>query len=136
MTFNTEVIGCYWQQQTGEWLVKLKETNTTTGATRIFEDRCHVLLHGTGILNNYKWPNIPGIEKFKGKVLHTAKWDKDYQEEQWKKDKVVVIGSGASSIQTVPTMQPHVKQMDVFVRTGESQNHLLLVSPSVVAMPI
>jgi hypothetical protein len=28
-----------------------------------------------------------------------------------------VIGSGASSIQTVPGMQPHVKHMDVFVRT-------------------
>jgi len=68
MTFSTEVIGCYWQQQTGEWLVKLKQTNTTDGSTRIFEDRCHMLLHGTGILNNFKWPNIEGMEKFKGKV--------------------------------------------------------------------
>ena len=68
MTFNTEVIGCYWQQQTGEWLVKLKQTNTADGSTRIFEDRCHMLLHGTGILNNFKWPNIEGMEKFKGKV--------------------------------------------------------------------
>lgn len=29
-----------------------------------------------------------------------------------------MLGSGASSIQTVPTMQPHVKHMDIFVRTG------------------
>jgi hydroxyversicolorone monooxygenase len=28
-----------------------------------------------------------------------------------------VIGSGASSIQTVPNMQPHAKHLDVFVRT-------------------
>jgi len=119
MTFNTEVIGCYWQQQTGEWLVKLKETDPATGSTvREFEERCHVLLHGTGILNNFKWPNIEGMEKFKGKIIHTARWPNDYQQEEWKNDRVAVIGSGASSIQTVPNMQPHAKHLDVFVRTG------------------
>lgn len=117
MHFNTEVVGCYWQQDTGEWLVKIKETSPE-GITRLFEDRCHVLLHGTGILNNFKWPSIEGIEKFKGRITHTARWPKEYQAEQWKNDKVAIIGSGASSIQTVPTMQPHVKHMDIFVRTG------------------
>ncbi|KAL6242616.1 hypothetical protein RBB50_010262 [Rhinocladiella similis] len=117
MTFKSEVIGCYWQQETGEWLVKLKQTNAD-GTTRLFEDRCHVLLHGTGILNNFKWPNIEGMEKFKGRIIHTARWPKDYQAEEWKNDRVAVIGSGASSIQTVPTMQPHVKHLDIFVRTG------------------
>ncbi|KAK2051419.1 hypothetical protein LY76DRAFT_610632 [Colletotrichum caudatum] len=37
---------------------------------------------------------------------------------QWKADRVAVIGSGASSVQVVPAMQPYVKQMHVFVRTG------------------
>lgn len=117
MHFNQEIVGCYWQQETGEWLVKIKETKSD-GTTRLFEDRCHVLLHGTGILNNFKWPSIEGIEKFKGRITHTARWPKDYQAEQWKGDRVAIIGSGASSIQTVPTMQPHVKHMDIFVRTG------------------
>lgn len=117
MNFNSEIVGCYWQQDTGEWLVKIKETKPD-GSTRLFDDRCHVLLHGTGILNNFKWPNIEGMEKFKGRIVHTARWPENYQSEEWKKDRVVVIGSGASSIQTVPTMQPHAKHMDVFVRTG------------------
>ena len=117
MHFNNEIVGCYWQQDTGEWLVKIKETKPD-GTTRLFDDRCHVLLHGTGILNNFKWPKIEGMEKFKGRIIHTARWPENYQAEQWKGDRVAVIGSGASSIQTVPTMQPHVKHMDVFVRTG------------------
>lgn len=50
--------------------------------------------------------------------MHTAVWPSDYQKEQWGNDRVAVIGSGASSIQTVPTMQPHTKHLDVFVRTG------------------
>ncbi len=95
MTFSTEVIGCYWQQETGEWLVKLKQTNSD-GTTRLFEDRCHMLLHGTGILNNFKWPVIEGMETFKGKIMHTARWPKDYEPDQWKKDRVAVIGSGVS----------------------------------------
>jgi cation diffusion facilitator CzcD-associated flavoprotein CzcO len=48
----------------------------------------------------------------------TARWPKDYQEEQWKSESVAIIGSGASSIQTLPTMQPHVKHIDVYVRTA------------------
>lgn len=67
MTFRTEVVGCFWNQDKGEWLVKLKETEAD-GSTRLFEDTCNLLLHGTGILNNFKWPKIEGMEKFKGKV--------------------------------------------------------------------
>jgi hydroxyversicolorone monooxygenase len=36
------------------------------------------------------------MEKFKGKIMHTARWPKDYQAEQWKQDRVAVIGSGVS----------------------------------------
>jgi len=31
---------------------------------------------------------------------------------------VAIIGSGASSVQTVPSMQPYAKHLDVFVRTA------------------
>src|SRR3954467_15779577 len=41
-----------------------------------------------------------------------------YQKEQWKDESIAIIGSGASSIQTLPTMQPHVKHIDVYVRTA------------------
>ncbi|RAL65936.1 hypothetical protein DID88_005597 [Monilinia fructigena] len=41
---------------------------------RVFEETCDLLLHATGILNNFKWPDIKGIEKFKGRVIHTARW--------------------------------------------------------------
>ena len=118
MNFHSEVIGCTWNEEKGEWLVKIRE-QLPGKEPREFQDHCHLLLHGTGILNNYKWPDIPGLkDKFRGKVIHTATWPKDYQEEQWANDRVAIIGSGASSIQTVPTMQPHAKHLDVFVRTG------------------
>lgn len=117
MTFNTEVIRAEWQDDVGKWKITLRQ-KTPTGEEREFEEECDVFLYASGLLNNYKWPAIKGINKFKGRIAHTARWPDDYQSEQWKNERVAVIGSGASSIQTVPTMQPHVKHLDVFVRTG------------------
>lgn len=35
----------------------------------------HVLVNATGILNRWKWPVIPGLQSFKGQLLHSAAWD-------------------------------------------------------------
>lgn len=94
MTFDTEVVGCWWEEKEGMWRVKLKETKD--GKSREFEETCHLLLHGTGILNNFKWPKIPGLDQFKGKVVHTARWPENYQKQEWANDRVAIIGSGAS----------------------------------------
>ncbi|KAH6259915.1 hypothetical protein HBI42_095670 [Parastagonospora nodorum] len=117
MTFNTEVVRAEWQEETGKWKVTLKQ-KSPSGEEKEFVEECDLLLYATGILNNYKWPKIKGINSFKGKIVHTATWPEDYQREQWANDRVAIIGSGASSIQTVPTMQPHAKHLDIFVRTG------------------
>ncbi|EEH33494.1 sterigmatocystin biosynthesis monooxygenase StcW [Paracoccidioides lutzii Pb01] len=103
MTFNTLITGSYWEEEEGEWRVTLRQI-APDGTERETEERCN--------------PDIEGLERFKGRMIHRARWPKDYQEEQWKGERVAVIGSGASSIQTVPGMQPHVKHLDIFVRTA------------------
>lgn len=67
MKFNTEVVGCYWQEATKQWLVKLRQ-QLPDGSIREFDDTCHILLHCTGVLNHFQWPQIDGLERFKGKV--------------------------------------------------------------------
>jgi hypothetical protein len=69
MTFNTEIIGCYWNEETGQWTVKLKQSSGSV--VKQFEETCDLLLHATGILNNFKWPDIKGLDSFKGKVIRT-----------------------------------------------------------------
>ena len=44
----------------------------------MFADSCDVLLSASGVLNSWKWPSIPGLHTFKGKLLHSAKWDEEY----------------------------------------------------------
>lgn len=117
MTFNTEVVRAEWQDEAGKWKVTLRQ-KSSSAEEKEFVEECDLLLYASGILNNYKWPSIKGINSFKGKIVHTATWPSDYNKEEWAKNRVAIIGSGASSIQTVPTMQPHAKHLDIFVRTG------------------
>lgn len=68
MNFNSEIVGAYWQDETSEWKVEIKQ-QLTDGSIKISEQRCDVLLYGTGILNSYKWPDIGGLDSFNGKVI-------------------------------------------------------------------
>ena len=116
MRFNVQVTGAAWDEQSAQWKIKGRRT-LQDGATEELEDECDVFLYCTGLLNNWQWPNLDGLRDFKGRLVHSARWPEDFEASQWKGQRVAVIGSGASSIQIVPTMQPHVAGLDVFVRT-------------------
>lgn len=44
----------------------------------VYQDQADILISGTGSLNNWKWPAIPGLHDFKGKLMHSARWDESY----------------------------------------------------------
>jgi len=46
-------------------------------------------------------PELPGIERFAGRVVHPQKWTPDIE---WAGKRVVVIGSGATAVTLVPAM--------------------------------
>lgn len=41
-------------------------------------DEGDVLITGTGLLNEMKWPSIEGLHQFQGRLLHTANWDENF----------------------------------------------------------
>jgi hypothetical protein len=63
MTFNTEVVGCFWDEDQGEWRVKLRKQAPGQEPVE-FEDQCHLLLYGAGVLNNPKVcpPNCSSLQ--------------------------------------------------------------------------
>ena len=89
----------------------MKVQNTITGET--FSDYCDILINAGGILNAWRWPAIPGLEKYKGKLLHTANWDPNVD---LTGKHVGLIGNGSSGIQVLPTIQPHVRKVTTFIR--------------------
>jgi cation diffusion facilitator CzcD-associated flavoprotein CzcO len=69
----------------------------------MFRRECNVLINACGVLNNWKWPSIPGLHDFKGHLTHSAQWDWNYD---FKDKKIAVIGAGSSAIQIIPELRP------------------------------
>ncbi|RMJ21396.1 monooxygenase [Aspergillus sp. HF37] len=106
---RSQVVEAVWNEENGKW--QLKVQNTANNA--VHSDQCDVLISATGSLNHWKWPSIPGLHDFKGKLMHSASWDEDYD---YTGKKVAVIGNGSSGIQIVPGMLPDVSHIDHYVR--------------------
>lgn len=67
MLFNSEVMGCHWNEVQGIWTVKIVQT-LPDGTQREIQDTCDLLLQCTGVLSRPKLPKIEGLDRFKGKV--------------------------------------------------------------------
>jgi len=74
-----------------------------------------LLISGMGPLTEPKLPDVPGIESFQGKTMHSARWEHDYP---LAGKRVASIGTGASAIQYVPAIQEQVQKLYVFQRTA------------------
>jgi cation diffusion facilitator CzcD-associated flavoprotein CzcO len=72
------------------------------------------VIGATGVLTQPKPPDIPGLEKFGGPVMHTARWKDDLALDG---KRVAVIGTGASAVQVIPEIAPAVEHLTVFQRT-------------------
>ncbi|MFT6248778.1 MAG: cation diffusion facilitator CzcD-associated flavoprotein CzcO [Cognaticolwellia sp.] len=105
MQFNTSVKEAKYDSDNQSWIVY-----TTDGLLR-----SKFVIFATGGLSEPVIPNVPGIENFKGKIFHSAKWDHDYD---LKGKKVASIGTGASAIQFVPRIADKVEKLTVFQRTA------------------
>jgi cation diffusion facilitator CzcD-associated flavoprotein CzcO len=73
-----------------------------------------VFICGVGALSEPSIPSLPGLERFEGKVMHSARWDHGYALDG---RKVAVIGTGASAVQFIPEIQPKVGRLFLFQRT-------------------
>jgi cation diffusion facilitator CzcD-associated flavoprotein CzcO len=93
-----------WDEQGQRWCLQ-----TSKGALT-----AEVLILGTGPLSEPKLPSIPGLERFRGTVFHSAQWDHAHD---LSGERVAVIGTGASAIQFVPHVQRTAAQVHLFQRT-------------------
>ncbi|KAL4767501.1 hypothetical protein BDW60DRAFT_147723 [Aspergillus nidulans var. acristatus] len=105
--FKTKVISSIWNEEEGKWDLRLQR------GKEVFEDKADVLINGSGVLNNWRFPDIEGIDTFQGKLLHTAKWDPSYD---WTGKSIAVIGNGSSGLQVVPALQPKASKIVNYIR--------------------
>ncbi len=103
--YNQEVTSAHFNGN--EWEVK-----TSTG----FLSSAEYLIGATGVLHHPKYPDIKGIEDFKGEIFHSSRWNHDIDLASLR---VGVIGSGSTGVQIVSELSTQVKSLTLFQRTPQ-----------------
>ncbi len=105
ITFGTKVTAARLNEATDRWTV-------TTDIAGEFDTQ--FLIMATGCLSASKLPEVPGLERYRGRTHHTARWGKD--EVRFDGLRVGVIGTGSSGIQSIPIIAQQAADLTVFQR--------------------
>jgi Pyridine nucleotide-disulphide oxidoreductase len=96
---NTEFNGASFDEKAGHWIAKVKRAD---GSKRVLRPR-HIIL-ANGIAGEPLTPKLPGLDTFKGTVIHTH----EYREgARWKDKKVLVVGVGTSAHDVAQDLHGH-----------------------------
>ncbi|HEV7591162.1 MAG TPA: NAD(P)/FAD-dependent oxidoreductase [Longimicrobium sp.] len=102
--FGHEVLGAAWDGDANVWRIETSKGALTASA----------LVMASGALSDPLIPALPGLDGFRGRAFHSARWDHGFD---LAGKRVAVVGTGASSIQLVPAIQPLVEKLTIFQRT-------------------
>ncbi|OAL53149.1 FAD/NAD(P)-binding domain-containing protein [Pyrenochaeta sp. DS3sAY3a] len=106
---NHKVSKAVWDESQGLWNIAVHNGHSNT----LEKAQCDILINATGILNDWEWPAIPGLDSFSGPKLHSAAWDESIV---LKGKHVGLIGNGSSGIQILPAILPSVRRLTTFIR--------------------
>lgn len=102
---STGVVGADWDEDEHVWRVQLD-----TGRTVV----ARFVIGAVGGLEVPNLPDIAGVDDFSGKLVHTAKWDHDFD---YRGKRIAVIGTGATALQLIPELADVAGHLSVFQRT-------------------
>jgi cation diffusion facilitator CzcD-associated flavoprotein CzcO len=102
---NARFCEAVWDESESAW-------NVTVADGMRFRSR--VLVSGMGALHVPRYPDLKGLDRFKGPAFHSAAWDHRVDLDS---KNVAVLGTGASAIQFVPQIAPRVGKLSLFQRT-------------------
>lgn len=108
--FGTEVESATYDEAAKRWTLTARGRD---GARSTFTAQAVVC--AVGQLNRPALPQIPGLENFRGQVLHTATWPEGAS---LRGKKVALVGSGASAVQVGPAIAGEVASLHVFQRSA------------------
>lgn len=102
---NEEVIAATYDD--GRWHLE-----TDRGDAGVFD----AVITAAGVLHHPVIPEIQGIDKFNGLVIHPSKWDDSIQTAG---KRVGIIGSGSTAVQILGAIVDDVAKLTLFQRTAQ-----------------
>jgi cyclohexanone monooxygenase len=104
--FSTRVTSALFDEAAKRWTV------TTDRGDQVSAQFC---IMATGCLSTPKFPEIPGLETFEGPWYHTGRWP--HEGVELTGQRVGVVGTGSSGIQSIPVFAEQATDVTVFQRT-------------------
>jgi cyclohexanone monooxygenase len=103
---STRVTSAVFDETTSRWTIE------TDRGDRVSARFC---IMATGCLSDAQVPDIAGRETFAGRWYHTGRWP--HEGVDFGGQRVAVIGTGSSAIQSIPIIATQAAQLFVFQRT-------------------
>jgi cation diffusion facilitator CzcD-associated flavoprotein CzcO len=104
--FGAEVVAARWDEDERRWALMLGDGSAVAA---------DVFIGAVGMFNELSRPDIPGIDDFDGRVVHTGAWPEEGVDVRG--GRVAVIGCAASATQAVPRLAEDASSLVVYLRT-------------------
>jgi cation diffusion facilitator CzcD-associated flavoprotein CzcO len=105
ITFDRKIASA--RYESGRWCIE-----TESGE----KSQADVLITATGALHQWRYPDIDGLEEFRGAMFHSAAWDHDVE---LAGRRIGVVGNGSSGVQMMAPLSEVASHLTMFQRTAQ-----------------
>lgn len=105
--FNTHVDSATYDTESNLWIIKMNGGEVVAA---------RYLISAAGVLSKSARPEINNLDRYKGKIVHTAEWPEGMKVDGLR---VGVIGTGSTGAQTIVELSKTVSELTVFQRTPQ-----------------
>lgn len=106
LRFGQRIESAVFDDEAARWTIRLADGRRL---------RAQHFVCSTGPLSRPRLPDIPGIETFAGRILHSARWDSAFDAAG---QRIGVIGTGSTASQLIPPLAQRAAWLGVFQRTA------------------
>jgi cyclohexanone monooxygenase len=106
ISFNSRVTAATFDETAARWTIEIADGTQETAA--------HCVM-ATGCLSSVNTPAFPGIGTFGGPIYHTGNWP--HEPVDFTGQRVGIIGTGSSAVQSIPIIAAQAAHLFVFQRT-------------------
>ena len=104
--FDTSVTAAHFDEDSQRWTI---ETDTGERVSAQF------FIMATGCISTANMPDIDGLPDYQGNTYHTGHWP--HEKVDFTGQRIAVIGTGSSGIQSIPILAAEAAHLTVFQRT-------------------
>ncbi|KAL3483349.1 hypothetical protein BJX62DRAFT_231027 [Aspergillus germanicus] len=109
---SVECTGAEWLADDNKWAVSFRDLHTGIDFVRY----ASIFVSAVGAISLPREIEFKGMERFKGPIVHTARWDHSVE---YAGKRIAVIGNGCSAAQVVPALAEKAAFVQQYARSAQ-----------------